>query len=96
MECIVKGTHLIIPEGTKKIGLTDICSYINSNPIEEILLPSTIEIIEDNTFFDFSEIKRINIPGSVIKLGSQAFFGLDMIEELIIPGTVKRVEKHAF
>ena len=59
-------------------------------------MPSTLEIIEENTFFDFVEIKKINIPKSVTKIGSQAFWGLDQIEELIIPSTVKRVEKHSF
>ena len=96
MKCIVKGTVLIIPEGTKKIGFADICNYIDNNLIEEIILPSTIEIIEDNTFFDFIGIKKINIPRSVVRIGSQAFWGLDQIEEIVIPNTVKRVEKHAF
>lgn len=96
MECIIKGTVLTIPEGTKKIGFTDICNYIHNNLIEEILLPSTLEIIEENTFFDFIGIKKINIPKSVIKIGSQAFWGLEQIKELIIPSTVKQVEKSAF
>ena len=96
MECMIKGTVLIIPEGTKKIGFSDICDHIHNNLIEEILLPPTLEIIEDNTFFDFTDVKKINIPKSVIQIGSQAFWGLDQIEELIIPSTVKRVGKHAF
>ena len=58
MECMIKGTVLMIPEGTKKIGFNDICNYIYSNLIEEILLPSTLEIIKANTFFDFVEIKK--------------------------------------
>ena len=96
MECMIKGTVLIIPEGTKKIGFTDICDYIHNNLIEEIVLPSTLEIIEEDTFFDFVEIKKINIPKSVNQIGSQAFWGLDQMKELIVPNTVKRVEKHAF
>ncbi len=96
MECIVKGKSLVVPEGTVTIGLEDICNYLYENSIEEILLPSTLEIIEDSTFFDFDEIKKINIPKSVIEIGSQAFYGLDEIEELVIPNTVKRVKKHAF
>ena len=96
MECIIKGKVLIVPEGTVKIGFKDICNYIYDDLIEEILLPSTLEFIEDNTFFDFTEIKKINIPKSVIEIGSQAFWGLDRVEELVIPSTVKRVGKHAF
>ena len=96
MECMIKGTVLIIPEGTKKIGFSDICDYIHGNLIEEILLPSTLEVIEANTFFDFAELKKINIPKSVLKIGSQAFWGLDKIKDLVIPSSVKQVEKHAF
>ncbi len=96
MECIINGTVLIIPEGTKKIGFLDICSYVHNDLIEEILLPSTLEVIEENTFFDLTGIKRINIPESVIRIGSQAFWGLDQIKELIIPNTVKQVGKFAF
>ena len=79
MECIIKETVLIIPEGTKKIGFTDICDYIHNNLIEEILLPSTLETIDANTFFDFTELKKINIPKSVIEIGAQAFWGLDQM-----------------
>ena len=96
MECIVKGKVLVIPEGTIKIGFKDICNYIYDNLIEEILLPSTLEIIEDNTFFDFQDIKKINIPMSVTEIGAQAFWGLEQIEELVIPSTVERIKKHAF
>ena len=60
MKYMIKGTVLIIPEGTKKIGFTDICNYIYDNLIEEILLPSTLETIDANTFFDFTELKKIN------------------------------------
>ena len=96
MECIIKGKVLIVPEGTVKIGFKDICNYIYDDLIEEILLPSTLEFIEDNTFFDFTEIKKINIPKCVIEIGSQAFWGLDRVEELVIPSTVKHIKKHAF
>ena len=96
MECMIKGKVLIVPEGTIKIGFKDVCNYIHDNLIEEVLLPSTLETIEKDTFFDFENIKKINIPSSVIEIGSQSFWGLDRIEEIVIPNTVKRVGKHAF
>ncbi len=96
MECIIKEKVLIVPEGTVRIGFKDICDYIYDDLIEEILLPSTLEFIEDNTFFDFAGIKKINIPKSVVEIGAQAFWGLDQMEKLVIPSTVKHVKKHAF
>ena len=96
MECIVRNKTLIIPQETVRIGFRDICDCIHSNPIKEILLPSSLEVIEDGTFFDFAEIEKINIPENVKKIGSQAFWGLDRVEELILPGTVEQISKHAF
>lgn len=96
MECIIKGKVLIVPEGTIKIGFKDIYKYIYDNSIEEVLLPSTLEVIDDDTFFDFEIIKKINIPRSVIEIGTQAFWGLDEVEELVIPSTVKRVKSMHF
>ena len=96
MKCTVRGTTLTVPEGTVRIGFRDICEYVSDGHIEEILLPSTLSVIEPDTFFDFAELKRINIPDGITEIGSQAFWGLDHIEELVIPDTVKRVGKHAF
>ncbi len=96
MEYVVNGAVLVVPKGMKKIGFGDICSYVQKHAIQEILLPSTLEIIEANTFFDLTEIKKINIPGSVTEIGSQAFWGLDRIRELVVPDTIARVDKHAF
>ena len=96
MDYIINEKVLIVPEGTVKIGFRDICDYIYDHQIEEILLPSTLEIIEDDTFFDFTEIKKINIPPCVKEIGSQAFWGLDDVKELVVPSTVERVKKYAF
>lgn len=96
MKCIMKNQTLIIPQGTVRIGFRDICEFIHSNPIKEILLPQTLEVIEDGTFFDFTEIETINIPANVKEIDSQAFWGLDRVKELLLPGTVERVKKHAF
>ena len=96
MNCIIKNQTLIIPEGTVRIGFRDICDYIHNNAIKEILLPSSLEVIEDGAFFDLAEIEAITVPANVKEIGSQAFWGLDRMKELTIPGTVERVKKHAF
>jgi hypothetical protein len=96
MECIIKENVLFVPEGTIQIGFKDICNYIYNHTIEEVVLPTTLKVIEDDTFFDFNQLIRINIPENVIEIGSQAFFGLDLLEELLIPSTVSCVKKHAF
>ena len=96
MECILKNQTLVVPEGTVRIGFRDICEIVHGNPVEEILLPQTLEVIEDGTFFDFTEIETINIPANVKEIGSRAFWGLDRVKELFLPGTVEQVKKHAF
>ena len=96
MECIRKGNLLIVPEETVQVRFKDICDYLYDNSVEEVLLPSTLKVVEDNTFFDFPQIKKITIPEGVVSIGSQAFWGLDALETLLIPSTVERVEKGAF
>ncbi|MBQ7379068.1 MAG: leucine-rich repeat protein [Clostridia bacterium] len=96
MEYVVNGAVLIVPEGVRKIGFGDICSYVQVHAIKEILLPSTLEIIEANAFFDLTELQKINVPPNVNKIGSQAFWGLDGLRELFVPDTVACIEKHAF
>ena len=96
MECVRKGHILIVPEGTVHIEFKDICDYLFDTSVEEVLLPSSLEVIADYTFFDFPQIKRITIPEGVVAIGSGAFWGLDALETLLVPSTVKRVEKGAF
>ena len=96
MECVRKGPILIVPEGTVRIGFLDICDYLWDRSVEEVWLPSTLKVIEDHTFFDFTQIKKITIPESVVSIGAQAFWGLDALERLLIPSTVECVEKGAF
>lgn len=96
MNCTTKGNVLIVPEGIVRIGFRDICNYFADGAIEEVILPSTLKVIENDAFFDFSELKKINIPDSVIEIGSQAFWGLDHVEDLIVSDTVELVGKHAF
>lgn len=96
MDCMILDQILIVPEGTVKIGYRDLYGYISSRFPEEIILPSTLEIIEDDTFLDFNVIKRIHLPAGLKKIGAQAFWGLDQLEELVIPNTVECVKKHAF
>ena len=96
MEYVVSGGVLAVPEGVKRLGFGDICRYVQAHTVREILLPSTLEIIEADAFFDLTELQKINIPGRVTKIGSQAFWGLDGLRELMVPDTVACIEKHAF
>ena len=96
MECVRNGSLLIVPEGTERIGFLDIFDELSDWSVEEVWLPSTLKVIEGNTFFDFPQIKKITIPEGVVSIGSQAFWGLDALKMLLVPSTVERVEKGAF
>ena len=96
MKYVVEGKKLIIPEGITSIGFHDIYAYLKDDSIEEVVLPNSLEIIGDDTFFDYQKLKKINIPKNVKIIGTQAFWGLDALEELTIYDTISSIGKHAF
>ena len=87
---------IIIPEGTREIDFNLVCDSLSSEDIREISLPSSLEVIRENTFFDFPNIKVINIPRSVRYIGKQAFFGLDELSSVTLHPDIEHIERHAF
>lgn len=79
--CIIKTLeHFEIPEGVKIIKT---CAFYNSNISNRLIIPSSVEIIEDDAFFCCMKLKIIEFaPGS--KLKSLGFRSLNILEDLII------------
>ena len=82
-----------IPEGVEVINNMAFLNPVN-NPIEEIILPSTIRIIKGGAF-ETTKIRYINLPDSLEKLEFGAFIKCE-IKEIEIPANVNSISGAAF
>lgn len=59
-------------------------------------IPSTVESIADNAFYNFDGLKTMTIPASVTKIGYQAFTDCNSLEHVSINGQLSLFGAHAF
>jgi hypothetical protein len=82
-----------VPEGTSVLGQL---SFLAINEIEEIILPKTLERIEQNAFAECENLKRINLPENLTYIGWNAFEKCTSLEAVVIPGNVTEIGGRAF
>lgn len=66
-----------------------------SKGIKEVLLPSTLKVIEQLEFADCTSLEEITIPDGVETIGEKAFYG-SALNEIIIPSSVTTIGAKAF
>ena len=64
--------------------------------IKNIILPSHLSSINDETFENCENLKDISIPAHVRFIGERAFMGCDKLAEIKIPSSVKYIKDDAF
>lgn len=75
----IKGTKLVIPDGTKTIA--DMLSAVPSNEnVTEIVLPNGLKHIGTAAFREARSLKTVNIPDSVEYIRDHAFYS-DFLDE---------------
>ncbi len=72
-------------------GAFDYCQSLT-----EVLLPETLQEIEQESFNYCHELKSLIIPDSVTAIGSSAFFGCEGLEEIQFPASLKTIGPSAF
>lgn len=83
---------LIIPEGTRIIGE---CALTYAY-ISEIVLPESLERIEDEAFNHAQYLRKITIPNEVTYIGEAAFHACYALEEVILPQGLEMLGCNAF
>ena len=63
---------------------------------KEIILPDSLEIIEERAFETFKSLVKINLPDGLKTIGFQAFQNCDSIESIVIPDSVTYIDTMAF
>ena len=94
MKYTITGSILRVDENIKLVDFNDF--YEISENITEIILPESLEKIDDNAFFDNVNIESIYLPFSLVEIGSHSFFGLDSLKYIYIPKSVKTIKEEAF
>lgn len=101
---------LIIGGWLVRCGLTDDVIKIPENVVgicytafddsektaREIILPSGIKIIYDETFDGFTKLEKINLPEGLQGIYQRAFNECENLQEIIMPDTVTELDKGAF
>ena len=76
IQYVQEGTAAIIPEGVKKLQ----AAAVQKKAIKEVILPSTLEILEDNSLLEASRLTMIKIPAKVQPFYSMAIPVMAKIE----------------
>ncbi len=79
-------------------GVKSIYKYAFSDTYitKEIILPDSLEIIEERAFETFKSLVKINLPDGLKTIGFQAFQNCDSIESIVIPDSVTYIDTMAF
>lgn len=98
--CIVEGGDSYFYEANQKhYTKKDILPYWGMGyftELKEIILPKSIEQIDDYAFIGCSELKNIDIPQTVKHIGDAAFFGCASLDSVIVPQHVTVISTSAF
>ena len=81
-----------LPEGVVFIP----AYYLQSAPIKQITLPSTLQAIGYMTFAECDELTSITLPNSLMVIGHQAFSLCTSLTEVVIPDSVTTIGEGAF
>ena len=90
-------TKVIIPDQIGEYPVIGIKkgAFTCNSAIEEVILPDSIEKIE-NAFWNCPNLKKLNLPKNLVELGSTAFKDCPKLQRAEIPAGLKKVGEEAF
>ena len=90
--------ELIIPSKINEDIVTKIGRYAFSecNQLISVIIPDTVEIIDDGAFFHCANLTSIHLPDSVNEIGIGAFEECVNLYEITIPHNLTKIEYDCF
>ena len=85
-----------IPDGITKIGESAFGWNNENDNVEEIILPSSVTVIEKAAFCGRKKLKNVNIPEGVKEIPTDVFSYCEQIEVINIPASVEKIDIGAF
>ena len=90
------GKRLVIPDvyNGKKVTKINKFSFNGNSNIETLILPDTIESINDRCFQYCLNLKEVNMPSGII--GGLSFYGCENLNKIILGNNVTKIQASAF
>ncbi len=81
-----------------KYSVTSISSYafVESNYLEEIIIPSSITEINEGAFYGCSSLTSIEIKSNLKTIQSNLFYGCSALKIIDLPKTIEEINSNAF
>ena len=70
--------------------------YLNGEKVTDLIIPESVKIIRNSTFYNCESLRSIEIPDSVIFIGEEAFRGCTGLTSIEIPNSVTEIGNSAF
>ncbi|MBR5854175.1 MAG: leucine-rich repeat protein, partial [Paludibacteraceae bacterium] len=70
--------------------------YINNQEIKDLVIPNSIDTINDYAFYNCGSLTSVTIPNSVTSIGNSAFRGCSSLTSVTIPNRVTSIYDYAF
>lgn len=89
------------PPGKKKIKINNGVriigknAFLNRDDIDEVIIPESVQLIDDSAFVGCKSLTKIVIEGEV-SIGQYAFLNCKKLVEIFIEGTIKSVNVNSF
>ncbi len=83
-------------EDTYKVTSIGKASFKHQCVLEDVTIPDTVRIIEEEAFAKCEGLMSVVIPSSVVEIGQRAFFGCTRLTGIYIPESVIRIGDEAF
>ena len=71
-------------------------TFSNQMDIESVVLPDTVELIDNMAFFKCESLKTVNLPEGLVMIGRSCFGGCISLENLEIPESLQIVDEFVF
>ncbi len=64
--------------------------------IKSVTIPSTVQEIEESSFYGCTSLEKVIIPPSITSIGKSAFYYCTNLKSINIPASVRKIEERAF
>ncbi len=85
---------LTIAEGSKTVNRE--MTHPFQNTAIKIVLPSTLTVIDEDSFYEFRRITEVTVPENVTAIGASAFNGCNGLKQIELPESLLSIGRSAF